>query len=122
MCNKSYGTASLQIQLECQIREHIHRYYEGWTVCDDPTCGNRARMMGVYGRRCLKDWCRGSVSFEVSSTIFTWYLEVDWFCLCLVFGRNALQPAALFPIPIRYRERKSIQSWYVTVAPSIHHS
>jgi DNA polymerase alpha subunit A len=68
MCHESYGTASLQVQLECQIREHIHRYYEGWTICDDPTCGNRARMMGVYGRRCLKDECRGSVSFEVSST------------------------------------------------------
>ena len=68
MCNKSFGTASLQIQLECQIRHHIHRYYEGWTVCDDPTCGNRARAMGVYGRRCLKDWCRGTVSFEVCPT------------------------------------------------------
>ncbi|KAI9509680.1 hypothetical protein F5148DRAFT_1185768 [Russula earlei] len=69
MCNKIFGTASLQIQLERQIREHIHRYYEGWTVCDDPTCGNRARMMGVYGRRCLKDWCRGSVSFEYSDAM-----------------------------------------------------
>lgn len=67
MCNKNYGTASLQVQLECKIREYIHRYYEGWTVCDDPTCGNRARMMGVYGRRCLKNGCYGSVSFEVSN-------------------------------------------------------
>jgi DNA polymerase alpha subunit A len=76
MCHESYGTASLQVQLECQIREHIHRYYEGWTICDDPTCGNRARMMGVYGRRCLKDECRGSVSFEVSSTsTITCYFE-----------------------------------------------
>lgn len=68
MCENSFGTASLQIQLECQIREHINKYYEGWTVCDDPTCGNRARMMGVYGRRCLKEWCRGSVTFEVGLT------------------------------------------------------
>ncbi|KAH9967412.1 DNA polymerase alpha catalytic subunit [Russula dissimulans] len=68
-CDKVLGAASLQIQLECQIREHIHKYYEGWTVCDDPTCGNRARMMGVYGRRCLKDWCRGSVSFEYSDAM-----------------------------------------------------
>ncbi|KAI0272419.1 hypothetical protein BC834DRAFT_921889 [Gloeopeniophorella convolvens] len=69
MCDQSLGTASLQVQLECQIREHINRYYEGWTVCDDPTCGNRARMMGVYGRRCLKDWCRGVVSFEYSDAM-----------------------------------------------------
>lgn len=56
---------SLQAQLECQIREHVGRYYEGWTVCDDAVCGNRSRMMGVYGRRCLKDWCKGKVAFEV---------------------------------------------------------
>jgi DNA polymerase alpha subunit A len=68
MCDKTLGTASLQMQLECQIREHIYRYYEGWTVCDDATCGNRARMMSVYGWRCLKDQCGGTVSFEVGSS------------------------------------------------------
>ena len=78
MCDKSLSTASLQIQLECQIRSHIHRYYEGWTVCNDSTCGNRARMMGVYGRRCLKSWCQGQVSFEVSPTSHPGTLEVDF--------------------------------------------
>ena len=68
-CDKSFGTASLQIQLECQIRAHIHRYYEGWTLCNDSTCGNRTRMMSVYGRRCLKSLCEGQVSFEVSPTL-----------------------------------------------------
>ncbi|KAI0048775.1 hypothetical protein FA95DRAFT_1678116 [Auriscalpium vulgare] len=63
-CKGRLGPASLQVQLECQIRAHVARYYEGWTVCDDPTCGNRTRMMGMYGRRCLKDWCRGKVAFE----------------------------------------------------------
>lgn len=109
MCSKNLGTASLQIQLECQIREHIHRYYEGWTVCDDPTCGNRARAMGVYGRRCLKDWCRGTVSFEVSLRYISGTSEVDSDDdLRLVFGRNALQPVAIFPTPLRYRESESI--------------
>ena len=55
----------MQTQLEVQIREHIAKYYESWTVCDDATCGNRTRMMGVYGRRCLRPGCRGSVAFEV---------------------------------------------------------
>ncbi|KAI0255725.1 DNA polymerase alpha catalytic subunit [Lactifluus subvellereus] len=77
MCDKTLGTASLQIQLECQIRERIHKYYEGWTICDDPTCGNRARMMGVYGRRCLKDWCRGEVSFEYSDAML--YNQLRYF-------------------------------------------
>ena len=64
-CKASLGTASVQAQLEVQIREHITRYYEGWAVCDDPTCDRRTRSMGVYGRRCLRDGCRGNVVFEV---------------------------------------------------------
>ena len=98
MCGNGLGTASLQIQLECQIREHINKYYEGWTVCDDPTCGNRVRMMGVYGRRCLKEWCRGSVTFEVGPESRAHH--EDERNSCLVFGCNALQPAALFSISL----------------------
>lgn len=64
-CRGELSIASVQTQLEVQIRTHIARYYESWTVCDDPTCGNRTRMMGVYGRRCLRPGCRGAVSFEV---------------------------------------------------------
>ncbi|OJT03335.1 DNA polymerase alpha catalytic subunit [Trametes pubescens] len=67
-CRAQLGPASLQTQLEVQIRAHIARYYESWTVCDDPTCGNRTRMMGVYGRRCLRTGCRGAVSFEYTDT------------------------------------------------------
>lgn len=67
-CQAPLGVPSMQVQLEVQIREHINKYYEGWLVCDDPTCRNRTRMMGVYGRRCLKPGCKGSVSFEVRLT------------------------------------------------------
>ncbi|KAI0358255.1 hypothetical protein OH77DRAFT_1256462 [Trametes cingulata] len=65
-CRGQLSTASLQTQLEVQIRAHIARYYESWMMCDDPTCGNRTRMMSVYGRRCLRQGCRGTVSFEYS--------------------------------------------------------
>ena len=64
-CHAPLTSVSLRMQLEVQIREHIGKYYEGWTVCDDPTCGNRTRMMGVYGRRCLRPGCLGHVAFEV---------------------------------------------------------
>ena len=64
-CLATINPASVQTQLEVQIREHIAKYYESWTVCDDATCGNRTRMMGVYGRRCLRPGCMGSVAFEV---------------------------------------------------------
>ncbi|KAF8202326.1 hypothetical protein BJ912DRAFT_944501 [Pholiota molesta] len=67
-CSKTISPGSLQTQLETQIREFIAKYYEGWTLCDDPTCGNRTRMMGVYGRRCLRSGCKGKVSFVYSDT------------------------------------------------------
>lgn len=64
-CEAPLSDISLRLQLENQIRQHISKYYEGWTVCDDPVCRNRTRMMGVYGRRCLKPGCKGTVAFEV---------------------------------------------------------
>ncbi|KAF8813033.1 DNA polymerase alpha catalytic subunit [Phlegmacium glaucopus] len=67
-CSKTISAGSLQTQLEVQIREHIAKYYEGWTVCDDPTCDYSTRMMGVYGRRCLRSGCKGRVAFKYSDT------------------------------------------------------
>ncbi|KAJ7282017.1 DNA polymerase family B-domain-containing protein [Mycena rebaudengoi] len=67
-CQKPISMGSLQMQLEAQIREHLAKYYEGWTVCDDASCGNRTRKMGVFGRRCI-NWqrgCKGRVAFEYS--------------------------------------------------------
>ncbi|KAF8703965.1 hypothetical protein AX14_014078 [Amanita brunnescens Koide BX004] len=63
-CQRPIALGSLLIQLEVQIRTWIAKYYEGWTICDDPTCGHRTRIMSVYGRRCLQLGCRGSVQFE----------------------------------------------------------
>ncbi|EKM50078.1 uncharacterized protein PHACADRAFT_213841 [Phanerochaete carnosa HHB-10118-sp] len=65
-CEAAIGAASVQVQLEVQIRAHVARYYEGWTICKDQTCGGRTRMMGVYGRRCLRPACKGIVAFEYS--------------------------------------------------------
>ncbi|TFK39510.1 DNA polymerase alpha catalytic subunit [Crucibulum laeve] len=67
-CQNSISLGSLEMQLETHIREYISKYYEGWTICNDPTCGNRTRMMSVYGRRCLRPGCRGTVAFEYSDT------------------------------------------------------
>ncbi|PPQ85267.1 hypothetical protein CVT25_010040 [Psilocybe cyanescens] len=69
-CTKTISLGSLQTQLEIQIRESISKYYQGWTVCDDSTCNNRTRMMGVYGRRCLRTECKGHVTFEVLLSLF----------------------------------------------------
>ncbi|KAF7370942.1 DNA polymerase [Mycena sanguinolenta] len=65
-CKEHISLGSLQMQLEIQIREQIAKYYEGWTVCDETTCGHRTRRMGVWGRHCLQKGCKGTVVFEYS--------------------------------------------------------
>ncbi|KAI0947004.1 hypothetical protein AcV7_009558 [Taiwanofungus camphoratus] len=90
-CKSTMGAAGMQLQLETQIREHIGKYYEGWTVCDDPTCGHRTRMMGVYGRRCLRPGCRGTVSFEYSDAQL--YTQLRYY-LSLFSAEKALKGAA----------------------------
>jgi len=66
-CLDHLSTASMGVQLDIQIRSYIQKFYEGWLVCDEPTCGNRSRMMRVYGKKCLVPACRGNVHFEVSA-------------------------------------------------------
>ncbi|KAG9097044.1 DNA-directed DNA polymerase alpha catalytic subunit pol1 [Ceratobasidium sp. UAMH 11750] len=67
-CSTPFKQASVQVQLETQLRQQISNYYAGWTVCEDATCGNRTRGMSVYGKRCLSSACaaRGPVSYEYS--------------------------------------------------------
>ncbi|EIW79037.1 hypothetical protein CONPUDRAFT_126817 [Coniophora puteana RWD-64-598 SS2] len=89
-CSAPLSTVSLQTQLEVQIRACIARYYEGWTVCDDTTCGNRTRSMRVYGRRCVQPECRGSVHFEYSDTEL--YNQLRYFAT--LFDEGKIKAAA----------------------------
>jgi DNA polymerase alpha subunit A len=52
-CGTYLTPLSVAAQLDCQVKAHIARYYAGWLVCDEPTCGQRTRQMCVYGHRCL---------------------------------------------------------------------
>lgn len=52
-CGSLFRTLTLVAQVEHAIRNLTNQYYEGWLVCDDPSCGNRTRSMSVYGHRCL---------------------------------------------------------------------
>ncbi|QRV74151.1 DNA polymerase family B [Ceratobasidium sp. AG-Ba] len=65
-CSAPFKQASIQVQLEVQLRQQINNYYNCWTICEDATCGNRTRAMSVYGKRCLNPACaaRGPVSYE----------------------------------------------------------
>ena len=70
-CKTPFSRLSIVMQLESQIRLQTSAYYEGWLVCDDPSCGNRTRQMSVYGHRCLgpngrAEGCLGRMSYEYS--------------------------------------------------------
>ncbi|KAK0623623.1 hypothetical protein B0T14DRAFT_428209 [Immersiella caudata] len=52
-CSATLSTLSIIAQVESAIRAQTARYYEGWLVCDDTSCGNRTRQISVAGSRCL---------------------------------------------------------------------
>jgi DNA polymerase alpha subunit A len=69
-CATVLSTLSIVAQVETAVRAQTARYYEGWLVCDDASCGNRTRQVSVYGSRCLgpkglaRD-CLGRMRYEV---------------------------------------------------------
>lgn len=68
-CQKQFSVLTIVAQLESQIRVQTSKYYEGWLVCDESTCGNRTRQISVYGHRCLgprgqAEGCLGRMSYE----------------------------------------------------------
>ncbi|KAH8895083.1 hypothetical protein GQ53DRAFT_682847 [Thozetella sp. PMI_491] len=69
-CGAVLPTLSVVAQVETAIRAQTARYYEGWLVCDDASCGMRTRQMSVYGTRCLgpkglaRD-CLGRMRYEM---------------------------------------------------------
>ncbi|KAK6222326.1 DNA-directed DNA polymerase alpha catalytic subunit pol1 [Pestalotiopsis sp. IQ-011] len=70
-CSAPIPNLSIVAQVETAIRKQTSKYYEGWLVCDDPSCGNRTRQMSVYGSRCLGPnglgkGCLGKMKYEYS--------------------------------------------------------
>ncbi|KAI8333396.1 hypothetical protein BC941DRAFT_358178 [Chlamydoabsidia padenii] len=63
-CRQELSPSFIHIQLTLAIRSFIRLYYEGWLICDEPTCFNRTRMMSVFGRRCLANGCLGAMARE----------------------------------------------------------
>lgn len=63
-CNKTMGALRVTSQLEREIRSFISLYYASWLVCDDPSCGLTTRQMGVYGRKCFAEDCKGLMRYK----------------------------------------------------------
>lgn len=81
-CNATLSTLSIVAQVEAAVRAQTARYYEGWLVCDDSSCGNRTRQMSVYGKRCLGPkglamGCLGIMRYEVS--VREMYNQLEYF-------------------------------------------
>jgi len=81
-CGQALPNLAVVAQLEHQIRTLLQKYYEGWLVCDDPSCGNRTRQMSVYGHRCLGprghgSGCLGRMGFTTGEKAI-WNQLVYW--------------------------------------------
>ncbi|TIC20656.1 hypothetical protein E3Q13_00361 [Wallemia mellicola] len=63
-CSNILPPGSVNIQLEMQLRQFIAKYYDANLVCNDQSCGNKTRMMSVYGKRCLMSNCLGVMKHE----------------------------------------------------------
>jgi len=82
-CKALIPNLTVVAQMESQIRQHIARYYAGWLVCDDPSCGMRTRQMSVYGHRCLGPkgtglGCLGRMHFEYTEKML--YNQLLYLC------------------------------------------
>lgn len=81
-CETSMRNLTVVAQLESQIRALLQKYYEGWLMCDDPSCGNRTRQVSVYGHRCLGPrglgkGCLGRMGWELGEKA-VWNQLVYW--------------------------------------------
>lgn len=98
-CKAVLPTLSIVAQVESAVRAQTARYYEGWLVCDDASCGNRTRQLSVAGDRCLGPkglalGCSGHVRHEMSSRDL--YNQLLYFASLWDVDR-ALKEAALPP-------------------------
>ncbi|CAG8521750.1 12867_t:CDS:10, partial [Dentiscutata heterogama] len=62
-CMRALPTSSILAQLTCSIRSQIKKFYDGWNICEDPTC--RYRTRNIARTRCTQG-CRGKMVAEFS--------------------------------------------------------
>lgn len=81
-CGTTLSTLSIVAQVETAIRAQTARYYEGWLICEDPSCGNRTRQICVEGTRCLGPKglgreCSGRMRYEFGERAM--YTQLQYF-------------------------------------------
>ncbi|KAJ1917120.1 DNA-directed DNA polymerase alpha catalytic subunit pol1 [Mycoemilia scoparia] len=59
---QSYSTkGQLASILSLQIRSHINKFYQGWTICDEASCEHETQRLHPLARRCTQQGCTGTV-------------------------------------------------------------
>eukprot|EP01135_Chromosphaera_perkinsii_P004895 Nk52_evm15s303 gene=Nk52_evmTU15s303 len=67
-CDAAYSLTNMENTVRRSIRAHLKVYYDGWLVCDDPSCGNRTKQLSLKGKSCIIPECQGQVQMEYSDT------------------------------------------------------
>ncbi|KDO21454.1 hypothetical protein SPRG_12498 [Saprolegnia parasitica CBS 223.65] len=70
----------LSNRMHLAIRECSKRYYQGWAVCTDGTCGTRTQKQSLRGRKgdaCAMTGCRGAVVMEYTDQAL--YTQLKYF-------------------------------------------
>jgi DNA polymerase alpha subunit A len=67
-CGQNLSLFSLLIQLTLVGQKFIQKYYDGYLICDEPTCHYRTRKIPLKQTHpCPSVNCQGSLRLEVSS-------------------------------------------------------
>ncbi|OQR90225.1 DNA polymerase alpha catalytic subunit [Achlya hypogyna] len=79
-----YDSADLGVllsnKMHLAIRDCTKRYYQGWAVCSDGTCGARTQKQSLRGRKgdaCSMAGCRGTVCMEYADQAL--YTQLKYF-------------------------------------------
>lgn len=65
-CEMPFSLPYIIMQIELAIRNNIARYYQGWSVCTEPSCGTLTRLQSINAKRCLVQGCNGKVVAKYS--------------------------------------------------------
>lgn len=78
-CSDRISQTTVNAQLETAIRKEIYKYYTGWLVCKDPSCGVHTRQISVYGKKCVNH------EIQCFSTMRYEYTDKDLYTQLLYF-------------------------------------
>ncbi|KAJ3026454.1 UNVERIFIED_CONTAM: DNA-directed DNA polymerase alpha catalytic subunit pol1 [Siphonaria sp. JEL0065] len=74
-CYTPIPVGSFNQQMLLAVRANIRRFMIGYTICDERECGARTRAVAVYGKRCQRTGCRGTLYPEYTDGMLLTQLQ-----------------------------------------------